>query len=47
MKKSITLASFVLIAALTLSIVVDRVKERASHDRFWIDDLSMTDMVAR
>jgi hypothetical protein len=48
MKKPITLAPFVLIAALTLSIAVaDRMKERALHDRFSFDDSGTTESVTR
>jgi hypothetical protein len=48
MKKPITLAPFVLIAALTLSIALaDRMKERALHDRFSFDDSGTTESVAR
>ena len=48
MKKPITLAPFVLIAALTLSIALsDRIKERALHDRFSFDEPGTTEPVAR
>jgi hypothetical protein len=48
MKKPITLAPFVLIAALTLSIALaDRMKERALHDRFSFDASGATESVAR
>jgi hypothetical protein len=48
MKKPITIAPIVLIAALTLSIaLVDRMKERTAHDRFSFDDSGTTDLVAR
>jgi hypothetical protein len=48
MKKPITLAPFVLIAALTLSIALtDRMKERALHDRFSFDDSGTTEPVSR
>jgi hypothetical protein len=48
MTRPITLALFVLIAALAVGItLVDRMRERASHDRFSLDDWSVTEMVAR
>jgi hypothetical protein len=48
MRKSITIAPIVLIAALTLSIALaDRVKERASHDRFSFDDSGTTGLIVR
>jgi hypothetical protein len=48
MKKPITIAPIVLIAALTLSIALaDRMKERALHDRFSFDDSRTTESVAR
>ncbi len=48
MNKSIVVAPIVLIVALTLSIAVaDRMKERASHDRFSFADSGTTELVAR
>jgi len=48
MKKPITIAPIVLFVALTLSIALaDRMKERASHDRFSFDDSGTTELVAR
>jgi hypothetical protein len=48
MKKPITIAPLVLIAALTLSIALaDRMKERTAHDRFSFDDSAPAESVAR
>ena len=46
MKKPITIAPIVLIAALSLSIALaNRVKDRASQDRFSMGDSSATELL--
>lgn len=48
MRKQITLAPVVLVAALSLSIaLVDRIKERASLDRLSFCDSTATELVSK